>query len=349
MTNWQNTELDLTLSYEGGKIIATADVSGATIPDGNAFDTRYVTHFGAGSGDNFSPAGDSFTRESVTFNGLKYTLIYYSGADPESNPEYFGCIGFSVERIPESVAAATATFNASTSTAVALTYADGTTRTLAEGEYTVSENNVTYSYNGGSLTATISEYTAAYDYTDNANNIKVAVKDNGGVPYLTLGVYFTLTSTAGEDTESARSVAANIVKDEVYSALGLNAFDKFDLEANGSFSWIGWNGDNVNRVLSATASGDSLLEYKESGENVYGFEYSVDISSLDKSHYTIHFGADNGSGKPSDYKPGVSLDNSYIVNGVTYQIVCYPDSSEGTEFWGGIGLIIPSLIPEGNV
>ena len=309
-----------------------------------------MTHFGAGSGDNFSPAGDSFTRESVTFNGLKYTLIYYSGADPESNPEYFGCIGFSVERIPESVAAATATFNASTSTAVALTYADGTTRTLAEGEYTVSDNNVTYSYNGGSLTATISEYTAAYDYTDNANNIKVAVKDNGGVPYLTLGVYFTLTSTAGEDTESARSVAANIVKDEVYSALGLNAFDKFDLEANGSFSWIGWNGDNVNRVLSATASGDSLLEYKESGENVYGFEYSVDISSLDKSHYTIHFGADNGSGKPSDYNPGVSFDNSYIVNGVTYQIVCYPDAPEdGTKFWGSIGLIIPSLIPEGNV
>ena len=178
------------------------------------------------------------------------------------------------------------------------------------------------------------------------NNIKVEVKDNGGVPYLTLGVYFTLTFTAGEDTESARSVAAN----EVYSALGLNAFDKFDLEANGSFSWIGWNGDNVNRVLSATASGDSLLEYKESGENVYGFEYSVDISSLDKSHYTIHFGADNGSGKPNDYKPGVSLDNSYIVNGVTYQIVCYPDAPEdGTKFWGSIGLIIPSLIPEGNV
>ena len=348
MANWDPTELDLTLTYENGKIIATVDVSGATIPDGNAFDTRYLTHIGGfvqnSNEFNFSPVGDSFTRASVTFNNLKYTLHYYakSGLDAE----YYGCVGFSVERIPVSMEAVSVTFNENTSTSVVVTYADGTTRKLAEGEYTVSDNNVTYSYNGGSLTATISEYTAAYDYTDNANNIKVAVKDNGGVPYLTLGVYFTLTSTAGEDTESARSVAANMVKDMVYTDSNIDEFDKFDLEANGSFSWIAWG----NRVLSATASGNSLLEYKESGENVYGFEYSVDISSLDKSHYTLHFGADNGSGNPNDYNPGVSINEEYTVNGVTYQVVCYPDAPEdGTKFWAHIGLIIPSLIPEGNV
>ncbi len=341
MTGWESSPRDVVFSYEDGKIMAAVDVSNATLI--NDTETRYLTHIGSSSG-NFCPTGDSFHRKPIVFNNLVYSLHYYAGFG--ENSEYFGCVGFAVNTIPVSMEALSVTYGESTNTIVQLTY-DGYTRNLVENEYSISDNNVTYSYGDNqSLTATVAAYTVTAENENYVDNIKMEIIDDNGTPKLRIGVFYTLTcSESSLDTETARAIAEQIVQDMVYTTLGLSSYTNVDLQHN---PWA-QNGSNDNDWDTPINIGEDggLLKYTTFESDCYGFIYDVDLSALTRNHYTIHFGAwiqkTDGSWGTADYKPGVDFSQTVTVGNKSYTLRCVAIANEqedASNYWGCVGLDI---------
>lgn len=71
-------------------------------------------------------------------------------------------------------------------------------------------------------------------------------------------------------------------------------------------------------------------------------------TTMDKSCYTLHFGAKQ-NGKTPDVKLADGLENStVIIEDKTYTLVYVKDSTDGAEFWGGVGLTITTAQQEGQ-
>ena len=111
----------------------------------------------------------------------------------------------------------------------------------------------------------------------------------------------------------------------------------YDIEINGNLAGS-WGG----RFLKS--SDNDYIAARTAKDGV--FTVSYDVSSATKSYYTIHFADKLSNGNPGDFKPGISIDESIVVNGYKYKLVCYPDAgpnNDGNKYWGCIGLEITNL------
>ena len=104
-----------------------------------------------------------------------------------------------------------------------------------------------------------------------------------------------------------------------------------DFEGNGNYS-NGWSGINA----FAHDFGDKWA-IKDGVATFY-----LNVDSLCLGGYTLHFGVgDLKDDKAPDFKPESFTASNMVVDGATYDLVCYPGSGDdGSKFWGCVGLVI---------
>ncbi len=140
--------------------------------------------------------------------------------------------------------------------------------------------------------------------TATAPDIRV---ENGKAVYVVKGTY-TVNAAAATDEEFIKTTLAGIA---------------IDFQHNQQAGGPNWD---------TVQLGSRLIEVVvDFGAKTYEAKY--DVTSMTNSFYTGHY---NGG----DFKPANAMDKTVYLDGHSYQIVVYPGSSEGNQFWGCVGLII---------
>ena len=149
----------------------------------------------------------------------------------------------------------------------------------------------------------------------------------------------------GAPSWAVNSIALSKEEGHVYLAMNIG----FENYTNDAFLALPWyidfqNNDNIGGGGWATVLKEEALASKMTiAGNVASFK--LDVTSLAAGGYTMHFGLKTGDGTP-EYKPATWAAQDALVDGdKSYHLVCTPGSSEGTEFWGCVGLMITQENP----
>lgn len=149
----------------------------------------------------------------------------------------------------------------------------------------------------------------------------------------------------GAPSWAVNSIALSKEEGHVYLAMNIG----FENYTNDAFLALPWyidfqNNDNIAGGGWATVLKEEALANKMTiAGNVASFK--LDVTSLAAGGYTMHFGLKTGDSTP-EYKPATWAAQNALVDGdKSYHLVCTPGSSEGTEFWGCVGLMITQENP----
>lgn len=104
----------------------------------------------------------------------------------------------------------------------------------------------------------------------------------------------------------------------------------FDLQKNPYAVTGSWDGD-----WSTISEFNKVAEVNETDKT---FKLYIDISAVENYKYTTHMNF--GRTVSAEYKPATAINQTITVGNKNYTMIVVPNSEDGAQFWGAVGIII---------